>query len=61
MKDVIEKLLEEVDRDIKEVMMKDSKIESYPTEGDKRFYKNWEMIEHPVSTILEWQFLRNNK
>jgi hypothetical protein len=51
MNDLIEKLLNEVDPDIKEEMMKES------SSGDKV----WEWLQNPALTIIEWQRLRNEK
>ena len=49
MKELIEKLLNEVDLDIKEEMLKVS------SSGDKV----WEWLQNPALTIIEWQRLRN--
>lgn len=48
---VIEKLLDEVDPDIKEAML---------TKGFNGF-SNWELLVDPTNTILLWQELRDRK
>lgn len=52
-KDMVEKLLEEVDPDISELML------SQEREGCEE--KNWQMLADPVQTILRWQELRDRK
>ncbi len=51
MNTVIEKLLEEVDPDIKEAML---------AKGFNGF-SNWELLVDPTNTILLWQELRDRK
>lgn len=58
MEEIIEKLLEEVDADIKAILLEDSK---HPKGNGKGQYKNYELLENPPYVILEWQKLRNMK
>lgn len=58
LKDIIEKLLNEVDPDIREAMLADSKN---PTYSGGRMYKMWEMIESPMAVITQWQLMREMK
>mgnify|MGYP001602315981 CR=1 FL=1 len=51
MKELIEKLLEEVDADIKLAMVKEN----------ERGEKAWEWLQNPILTILEWQKLRDRR
>ena len=51
MKELINKLLEEVDIDIKSAMI----------EENERGEKAWEWLQNPALTILEWQKLRDRK
>ncbi len=51
LKDLVEKLLDEVDSDMKEVMMAD--------EREGMDGKNWQMLVDPMMTILKWQELRD--
>ena len=57
MNKIIEKLLEEVDPDIKEIMLCDSNV--YSEAG--RWYKYWELVGSPLLIVLEWQALRDRK
>lgn len=55
MKALIEKLLSEVDEDIKDAM---SQIEPH---NQKFGYRNWEVLRDPANTILNWQLLRDRR
>ena len=55
MQKIIETLLEEVDPDIKAMMLK---VEEY---RNKSGYKNWELLTDPTGTILRWQEMRDRK
>ena len=57
MNKIIEKLLEEVDPDIKEIMLCDSNV--YSANGV--WYKYWELVGSPLLIVLEWQALRDRK
>jgi len=48
---LVNKILEEVDADIKDAM----------THADLNGYKMWELCQNPTLTILEWQKLRDRK
>ena len=50
--EAIEKILDEVDVDIKNAMMKWDEKENLPT---------WQFFTDPANTILGWQFLRDRK
>ncbi|MBL0320511.1 MAG: hypothetical protein IPP74_14645 [Alphaproteobacteria bacterium] len=55
MKDIIEKLLEEVDADIKELMLSvDENI------GGQDYFK-WQLLSDPINAIINWQALRDRK
>lgn len=63
---IIEKILEEVDADIREQMLADSgqTVLTYGIEGDttpKRYYKMYELLHSPIQDILGWQALRDRK
>ena len=47
-KDIIEKILSEVDPDIREAMLK--------TDGQ---YKAYDMLPDPANAIINWQLMRN--
>lgn len=55
MKEIIEKLLQEVDEDIRVLMLKESEQGKYPSS----FYKNYELLADPANTILLWQAMRD--
>lgn len=50
MKEIIDKLLEEVDPDIKELMNKEAGGWCY-----------WALLPNPTGTILEWQAMREHR
>ena len=52
----MEKVLEEVDEDIKNFMLADS-----ITKNGDGFYKNWELAFQPNIYVLMWQELRDRK
>lgn len=55
MKPLIEKLLEEVDADIKEIILS-------PLDGDStNSMKIWQALVNPVQVILDWQKYRDSK
>lgn len=58
LKEMIEKLLGEVDADIREAMMTDS---NNPTHVGGRMYKMWELVESPMLVIIQWQLMREMK
>jgi hypothetical protein len=51
-REIIEKILDEVDVDIKNAMMKWDEKESFPA---------WCMLVDPANAILQWQALRDRK
>lgn len=51
MKEIMEKLLEEVDIDIKEAMMK----------KDQEGVEHWGYLNSPALTVIEWQRMRNDR
>lgn len=53
--ETIEKILEEVDIDIKEQMLKTEKY------SDGSIYKTYQLLHDPANTILGWQALRDRK
>lgn len=53
MKEIINKILDEVDPDIRDVMLR---IEEC---NGKREYRNWELLHDPANAILNWQSLRD--
>lgn len=55
--EIIEKLLEEVDSDIKEIMMKKEPIGG----SEEYFYKGYQLLPDPANTILGWQAIRGKK
>ena len=58
LKKTIEKLLEEVDEDIKETML----TKEFDNESTyKESYYAWELTSSPILTIIEWQRMRNEK
>lgn len=69
MKEIIEKLLEEVDSDIRELMLAESEtIRMLPPTTYKitistlgEYYKRWELLKDPANTILNWQAMRDRK
>ena len=52
MKDLVYKLLDEVDVDIKDAFIKQSDIEHY---------EMWEITQNPILSIIEWQRMRDFK
>ena len=54
LRDVITKILSEVDHDIGDVMLQ------HP-EGVDSEYEHWQLLQDPVQTILKWQELRDRK
>lgn len=55
--EIIEKILQEVDPDIRELMLKESKAC-----GEKdRLYKGYELLSDAGNVILNWQALRDRK
>lgn len=54
-KEIIEKILLEVDDDIRELMMK----ESNQLDRENKPYKGYDFLQDPVNTILRWQELRD--
>lgn len=54
MKEVVEKLLEEVDPDIKELMLTKQKV------GNNEYF-TYELQPDPAMVILNWQALRDRK
>lgn len=52
--EIIKKILNEVDPDIKEMMLKEETRQGLT-------YKGYELFEHPALTILQWQIVRNSK
>ena len=74
MKVVVEKLLEDVDDDIREMMMADAELQPSPympmggMEGALAMmpprtlpYKNWELVPDPLFFIIQWQDMRSEK
>lgn len=63
MKPIIEKILEDVDSDIRHLMLRDSDMIrlGLPTDTGPEYFYNWELIPHPLETILMWQELRDRK
>ncbi len=51
LKDIIDKLLKEVDEDIAEIM----------TRSATGSILYWELLNSPALTIIEWQRMRNDK
>lgn len=59
--EIIEKILQEVDPDIREIMMREEK-ERYPLFGrDSATYKGYQLLPDPANTILGWQAMRTAK
>jgi hypothetical protein len=58
LRDTMAKLLEEVDPDIKELMLSDSDTATHP--GGLK-YRVWELVESPMLVVLEWQAMRDRK
>lgn len=56
MKQIIEKILLECDADIRDVMLERS--EQKKNLMDAEFYQNYELLNDPVKTLIEWQQLR---
>jgi hypothetical protein len=56
--EIIEKILEEVDVDIRESMLKDSKQQKLHSFKN---YKVYHLLPDPANTILGWQALRDRK
>ena len=52
--EIIEKILDEVDPDIKEIMLRTETIQQVPCKG-------YDLIPDASNTILSWQLLRDNK
>ena len=69
MKDLIEKLLKEVDIDILVIMTTRSTAwkdyERYKThsrlDDPDNYYLVWELLQDPAQTILNWQAMRDRK
>lgn len=62
MKELVLKLLEEVDSDIKEAMLQETPaILKGIHVGTRDQYYNFELIANPMQTILAWQSLRDSK
>lgn len=62
MEPLILKLLEEVDDDIKEIMLEetDDKLQWKKEDiGEMRFSKRWELLSSPLMEILAWQAMRD--
>lgn len=55
---ILEKLLEEVDTDIKEFMLADSEVRRAIGSG---FWPNWGLVEDPIDLVIKWQQMRNSK
>lgn len=50
MKMIIDKILKEVDPDIRELMLM-----------EHNGYAHWQLLVDPCNTILNWQFMRDRK
>ena len=64
MKELLEKILEEVDPEIKEFMLSDSNVPILPssiTGVVEGYVKRWEFLTSPVMEILMWQELRDRR
>lgn len=55
LKEIMERLLREVDGDLRTLMLEDSSTPSF-TGGP--MYKAWELLPDPVGTITAWQIMR---
>lgn len=59
---IIEKLLEEIDPDIRAVMLSTSKPDPGAKMGDgEQGYPNWHTLHHPVLDIIAWQKFRDGR
>lgn len=58
MKEILERVLLEVDSDIREFMLAESKTGRNLTENVMR-YANWELLPDPTMIALKWQELRD--
>lgn len=56
--DIVLTVLEECDQDIKDAMLADSNTAHFP---GGPFYKIYELLPHPLDTILAWQAMRDRK
>lgn len=65
MKEIVEKLLKEVDQDIKDIMLqKSSVIKDKKYEGGfvhYSYYLNYELLPDPANAIIGWQYMRDYK
>ena len=64
LRDTVLKVLREVDEDIRDHMLKKTKefsVASTLEEGVETFIdrEQWEFVDSPVLTIIEWQRMRN--
>lgn len=59
MKNILEQLGKEIDKDIVAFLSADSL--SRDVYKENYYYKNWELIKDPILTMLEWQKLRDRK
>ena len=59
MKDVIEKLLNEVDPDIKDFMMTEQPVDRSLYPNATRGYYAYELLTDPFNAILRWQEMRD--
>jgi len=50
--EIVEKLLQEVDEDIRELMLKPNRNTEY---------KGYHLLPDPTNTILSWQYMRDYK
>lgn len=66
MKDILKKILEDCDHDIREWMNANSQeIDNLQSSNDGTsktviFYKNYQLLNDPVRTAIDWQMLRNH-
>lgn len=59
---ILQKILDDVDTDIKELMLADSETVTGLLFGEPvGFYKNWELLQQADITCLLWQMIRDNK
>lgn len=69
MENLLNKILEDCDSDIREWMLADSttskrfiELEVYlNATPEKGYYKNWQVVEQPALVALHWQQVRNAK
>lgn len=52
--EIIEKILSEVDPDIRDILLKTETRQNV-------VYKGYELLDNPANTILNWQLMRYNK